>query len=109
MDKSLLIDLEENGIVFTAGTGTVPSVTLSGTATCAAGATSTLTATTVPDGATVTWSSDDEDIATVSSGPVTGVAASKCNITATITVDGLDYAASKEFTVTAAGGTKSAK
>lgn len=101
VDTSILIDLEENGIVFTAGTGTVPSVTLSGTATCAAGSTSTLTATTVPAGATVTWSSDDEEIATVSSGTVTGVASGKCNITATITVDGLDYTASKEFTVTA--------
>lgn len=114
VDTSILIDMEENGIVFTAGAnGTPNSVTLSGTATCAAGATSTLTATTVPVGATVTWASDDEEIATVSSGTVTGVAAGKCNISATITVDGLDYTASKEFTVTAAaaaaGGGRSAK
>ena len=108
-ETSLLIDLDENGIVFTAGTGTVPGVTISGTATAAAGATSTLTATTVPVSETVTWSSDDEDIATVgeSTGVVTGVAAGKCNIIARITVNGLTYEDKKEFTVTAAGGTKS--
>ena len=103
VDTNIIIDLDESGVVFVAGTGTVPSVSISGTATCAEDATSTLTATTIPVSQTVTWSSDDEDTATVgeSTGVVTGVAAGKCNIIATITVNGLEYSASKEFTVTA--------
>ena len=111
IDTNVLIDLDENGLVFVAGTGTVPSVAISGTATAAVGATSTLTATTVPASQTVTWSSDDEEIATVgeSTGVVTGVAAGKCNIIATINVNGVDYQASKEFTVTAATRKKTAE
>lgn len=105
VDTEILIDLEESGIVFVAGTGTPPSVTISGTATAAVGATSTLTGTTVPAGGTVKWYSDDEDTATVgeSTGVVTGVAAGKCNIIAVYTTaDGLEYVDKKEFTVTAA-------
>ncbi len=73
------------------------TISLSGTATCAEDATSTLTATTYPVGATVTWSSSDEDVATVAAGVVTGVSAGKCTITA---VNG-NASASVEFTVTA--------
>lgn len=105
VETSIRIDLEENGIVFTAGTGTPPSVAISGTATAAVGATSTLTGTTVPAGGTVKWYSDDTDVATVneSTGVVTGVAAGKCNIIAVYTTaDGLEYVDKKEFTVTAA-------
>lgn len=72
------------------------TITLSGTATCEEDATSTLTATTYPVGATVTWSSSDTSIATVASGTVTGVKAGKCTITA---VNG-NASASVEFTVT---------
>lgn len=101
---NLLIDLDENGIVFVAGQGTIPGVTISGTATAAVGSTSTLSATTVPASQTVTWTSADEEIATVgeSTGVVTGVANGKTDIIATITVNGLDYEAAKEFTVTEA-------
>ena len=101
---NLLIDLDENGIVFVAGQGTIPGVTISGTATAAVGSTSTLSATTVPASQTVTWTSADEEIATVgeSTGVVTGVAKGKTDIIATITVNGLDYEAAKEFTVTEA-------
>ena len=91
--------------MFTAGTGTPPSVAISGTATAAVGSTSTLTGTTVPAGGTVKWYSDDTDIATVneSTGVVTGVAAGKCNIIAVYTTaDGLEYVDKVEFTVTAA-------
>lgn len=104
VDTNIIIDLEENGIVFTAGTGTVPSLTISGTATAAVGSTSTLSATTVPASQTVTWSSADEDTATVgeSTGTVTGVAAGKTDIIARMEVNGLTYEARKEFTVTAA-------
>lgn len=110
-DTSLLIDLDESGIVFVAGTGEIPAVSITGTATAAAGATSTLTATTTPAGKTVTWSSDDVDTATVgeATGVVTGVAAGKTNIRARITDGGLVYEAVKEFTVTAAGNSKSTK
>lgn len=79
-------------------TDTPDTVAISGTATCAVGATSTLTATTHPVGATVTWSSSDKTIATVSNGTVTGVAKGKCTITA---VNG-NASASVEFEVTEA-------
>lgn len=72
------------------------TISISGTATCAEDATSVLSATTYPVGATVTWSSSDTSIATVSSGTVTGVKAGKCNITA---VNG-NASATVEFTVT---------
>lgn len=73
------------------------TISISGTATCAVAGTSALSATTYPVGATVTWSSSDTSIATVSSGTVTGVKAGKCTITA---VNG-NASASVEFTVTA--------
>lgn len=53
--------------------------------------TSTLTASTVPASATVTWTSSDDTIATVSGGVVTGVAEGNAIITASITVDGVAY------------------
>lgn len=111
VDTNILIDLDENGIVFVAGQGSVPSIAVTGTATAAAGATSTLTATVSPVGTSVTWSSDDEDIATVgeATGVVTGVAAGKCNIIAEMTVHGVPYAAVTEFTVTAAQQTRKSK
>lgn len=98
-----IIDMMENSVVFVLGSGDVPTITISGTATCAAAATSALTAiTTNPSsGLTVAWSSDDTAIATVSSGTVTGVKAGKCNIIASITVNGTTYTDAVEFTVTA--------
>ena len=50
-----------------------------------------LTATTVPSGQTVTWSSASTSVATVSSGTVTAVAAGNTIITASITVSGVTY------------------
>ena len=78
-------------------TATPDTISISGTATCAVEGTSTLTATTYPVGATVTWKSSDETIATVANGVVTGVKAGKCNIIAT---NG-NAKDSVEFTVTA--------
>ena len=94
-----------NGIaVVTIASGTSNSIYLNkSTATVAAGSTTSLTATKYPTNATVTWSSSDTSVATVSSGTVTGVAAGVANITAKITVDGLDYTATAQVTVTAAG------
>lgn len=51
----------------------------------------TLTVATVPEDAVVTWTSSDDTIASVSSGVVTGEAGGSAIITATITVDGVDY------------------
>ena len=73
------------------------TISLSGTATCAVAGTSTLTATTYPVGATVTWDSSDKTVATVAAGVVTGVKAGTTIITA---VNG-NASASVEFTVTA--------
>lgn len=57
--------------------------------TIAADDTVALTATTVPAGQTVTWSSGSTSVATVSNGTVTGVAAGNTIITASITKDGV--------------------
>lgn len=73
------------------------------TATVAAGSTVALTATTIPAGETVTWSSDDTSKATVSNGTVTGVAAGSATITASITVGGVTKTDKCVVTVTAAG------
>lgn len=79
----------------------VPSVELDNqTATVAVDSTTTLTATTVPTDAEVTWASDDETVATVANGTVTGVSAGTANVTATITVDGTDYSDTCAVTVT---------
>lgn len=81
---------------------TTPSVVLDKkTATVEESGTVDLTATTIPADAVVTWTSADTDTATVSDGTVTGVAAGKTTITATITVDGVDYDDTCEVTVTA--------
>ena len=78
----------------------VPGVQLDKTtATVAASGTVTLTATTVPADAVVTWSSSDSTKATVSNGVVTGVASGSATITASITVDGTNYTATCAVTV----------
>lgn len=65
--------------------------------------TETLVATTVPDGETVSWSSSDTSVATVTSGGVvTAQAEGVCVIIATITVEGVSRIDSCEVTVTAA-------
>lgn len=55
------------------------------------GGTVTLTAATVPSGATVTWTSGSAATATVANGLVTGVAAGNTIITASITQSGVTY------------------
>lgn len=100
-------DPAENGLIFVLGQGTLPSITLSkSTATIAIEGTTSLTATVVPAGSTVTWSSSDTSIATVSSGTVTGVKAGTATITASITVDGYAYRANCIITVTAESKSK---
>lgn len=74
------------------GSEPTPSILLDvHTATVDAGDDVTLTATTVPSGETVTWSSSNGEVATVSGGVVSGVAAGNAIITASITVDSITY------------------
>lgn len=67
-----------------------------------AGSTEALVATTNPAAATVSWSSSDSDVATVSNGTVNAVAAGACVIIAKITQSGVTYIDSCNVTVTAA-------
>ena len=60
-------------------------------ATVAVGATKKLNATVIPEGETVTWTSSDDTVATVSDGTVTGVATGTATITASITVGETTY------------------
>ncbi|MCR5192460.1 MAG: Ig-like domain-containing protein [Bacteroidales bacterium] len=64
------------------------------------GATETLTATTWPSGGTVTWTSSDENVATVSSGVVTAEGVGSCSITAATTYQGFTYSDSCNVVVT---------
>lgn len=76
-------------------------IEIAGTAsTVAVEGTLALTATSIPDGATVTWASSDTTKATVSNGTVTGVAAG--NVTITASAEGYKTG-SYDITVTAAG------
>ena len=91
----------QNAVIFILST--VPSVTLDrNEATVAIDATLKLNATTYPAGETVTWSSDDTDVATVSSGTVTAKAEGTATITASITVNSVTYTDTCEITVPAA-------
>lgn len=80
--------------IYIKGSGAVetPSVLIDKkSVTIAVDGTDTLTATTIPAGATVTWTSSDTTTATVSGGVVTAKAEGNCIITASITQDGVTY------------------
>lgn len=97
---SFFASVQTPDTIITSGT---PSVSLSdSTASVTAGETVTLTASTVPGGAAVTWLTSDPEKATVNNGIVTGVAAGSATITARITVNGTDYTATCAVTVSAA-------
>lgn len=70
------------------------------TATVAASATIEPDYTTIPAGATVTWASSNEEVATVEDGVITGVAAGTATITASITAYGNTYRDTLAVTVT---------
>ena len=55
------------------------------------GATKELDVTTTPASETITWTSGDTDVATVSAGTITAVAEGKTTVTASITVNGVTY------------------
>lgn len=96
-------DYTEKACVFILGAGGKPNgITLNkSTTSIVKDATDSLTATTTPVGATVTWASSNTAVATVSSGTVTGVAVGSATITATITVNHKTYTASCNVTITA--------
>lgn len=108
VDTSYFNDLAENGLIFVLGSGSIPSVTLdkSTLSITVGGATGSISATVSPVGSTVTWTSSDTSIATVSSGTVTAVKAGTCTVYATITVDGVDYTAGCAVTVAAQAKSK---
>ena len=69
-----------------------------------AGSTYALEATTEPVGATVTWTTLNGSVATVSSGTITAVAAGRTKIIADIDVDGITYTAECDVTVIGTSG-----
>ena len=70
------------------------------------GDTERLAVATIPENQNVTWSSDDEGIASVdSSGKVTANAVGKAKITASITVDGQEYSSTCTVSVSASNMT----
>lgn len=109
IDTSYFNDMAENGIVFVLGDGEIPTIELSAeTATATLpSTTASVSATVSPVGSAVTWTSSDTTIATVSSGTITPVKAGTCTVTASITVDGVTYAANCAVTVNAAPGRSS--
>ena len=95
-------DFTENFILLYAAAPVIPSITLSKSTTTLAnvGDTDTLTATTVPAGATVNWTSSDETVATVSdAGVVTAVASGSATITGYIVEAGRTYSDTCAVTV----------
>ncbi len=83
----------------------VPDITLSrSNVTIEEGEKVTITATTVPSGQAVSWSSSDGDKASVSNGEITGVDAGSVVITASMTYDGITYTDTCNVTVTEPAG-----
>ncbi len=82
-------------------TPVIPDITLDrANVTLEEGEKVTLTATTVPAGQTVTWTTSDGDKASVTDGEVTGVDAGSVTITASMTYDGTTYTDTCSVTVT---------
>lgn len=81
-----------------------PDIYLSrGNVSIEAGATATITATTVPNGQSVTWTTSNDTVATVANGVITAVATGTATITATMTYDGHTYTDTCNITVTGTG------
>ena len=96
-------DMSENGIIFVvADSVATPGISIDkSTLTFAnsSAADQTITATTTPADATVTWKSSKASVATVSGGVVSAAGAGNCNITAEITVGGKKYTQTCAVTV----------
>lgn len=96
-------DMTENGIVFVVADSVVtPSLTLDKselTFANSSAADQTVTATTTPADATVTWKSSKSSVATVSGGVVSAAGTGSCTISAEITVGGVKYTQTVAVTV----------
>ena len=93
-DNGRLVILDESDVVGVSLNQHNAEITESGSV--------TLTATTSPESATVTWTSNDTDNATVSNGVVSGVSEGTATISASITVSGTTYTDRCVVTVKAA-------
>ena len=97
-ERNAINDPTENTILYIMADYSI-SLNKSST-TIADGSTETLTATTVPAGETINWTSSDTNVATVTSGGVvTGVDPGTAIITASITVGGQSYTAQCVVTI----------
>ena len=95
-----LNDLSENGLIFTIHDPVGISFDKSTLTFANSSAdTQTITATTLPVDATVTWKTSKSTVATVASGVVTPVGTGTCTISGTIKVGGLEYVATCAVTV----------
>lgn len=96
-------DMTENGVVFVVADSVVtPSLTLDKTELTFANSSAadqTITATTVPSDATVTWKTSKAAVATVAAGVVSAAGAGSCTISAEITVGGVKYTQTVAVTV----------
>ena len=102
---TITAEINYNGRSYTATcrvTVTAPSISLSKTSlSMTVGDSETLTATVSPSGRSVTWSSSNTSVATVSGGRVTAVGGGSATITAEINYSGRSYTATCRVTVTA--------
>lgn len=96
-------DTSENAIIFLVADSVVtPSISVDKSSLTFASAVAdsqTITATTMPADATVTWKTSKSAVATVSDGVVSPAGTGSCNITAEITVGGVKYTATTAVTV----------
>lgn len=104
ISQQMINDTSENGILFiVSDTAPVtPGITLDKSTLTFANSSAdskSLTATTMPADATVTWKTSKASIATVSDGTVSPAGAGSCKITAEITVGGTKYTAECDVTV----------
>lgn len=98
--KQYINDLSENGVVFVADVDkgiSLDKTTL--TFANSSASSQTVTATTTPSGATVTWKSSKTTVATVADGVVSPAGAGTCTITATTEIDGVTYEKTVAVTV----------
>ena len=96
-------DMTENGVVFVVADSVVtPTLTLDKTELTFANSSAadqTITATTMPSDATVTWKTSKAAVATVAAGVVSAAGAGSCTISAEITVGGVKYTQTVAVTV----------
>ena len=96
---AFILETLKDGVLYFAATGARSLKLSRARVNVAIGDTATLTATTVPAGQTVTWTSSNTAAATVAAGVVTGVAKGKATITASYTNAGVVYKDTCDVTV----------